>query len=322
MNLVYGNKLIQASVKQIVQQLRYESSGYYFDQIQDKRDYLRVTCPFHKNGKEQRPSCSIYQRTDNDNILPGTLHCFTCGAKCQLPMVVAHCLNLDTEELGKEWLTERFGQIVDTNVLDLPEISLHESSKQIYLNEKLLDNFQYDNSDAINYLVNTRNLSKEIINRFRIGYNSKTNSITFPTWSVDNRLVGIFERSISTKRFVIPTGIDKPVYLLNYIVNQHITKVYIVESCINALTLWGWNKPAIALFGTGTQTQYDILKKSGIRNYILCFDGDSAGKSGQTRFQNYMSDDVIVDVIQIPPGKDVNDLTKNEFEKLEQECIY
>jgi len=69
---------------------------------------------------------------------------------------------------------------------------------------------------------------------------------------MNNKLVGVFERSLETKKFIIPSNIDKPVYLLNYIVNHHITKVYIVESCINALTLWGWNRPAVALFGTGT----------------------------------------------------------------------
>ena len=321
MNLIFGNKIILTSIKQILQQLRYESNGWYFDQIEDKKDYLRVTCPFHKSGKEKHPSCSVYQRTDNPQIMPGTLHCFTCGAKCQLPTVVAHCLDLETEELGKEWLIERFGQIIDTSKFDLPEIDIDKRNNTVFLDEKLLNNYDYDNARALNYLLNTRHLSKDIISKFRIGYNSKTDSITFPAWSVDNKLVGIFERNITTKKFLIPKSIDKPVYLLNNIVYNGITKVYVVESCINALTLWGWNKPAIALFGTGTQTQYDLLNRSGIREYVLCFDGDDAGVSAINRFVQKINDDVIVDVIHFPDQKDVNDLTLDEFIKLEQECF-
>lgn len=318
MNLIFNNKIILTSIRQILQQLRYESNGWYFDQIEDKKDYLRVTCPFHKEGKEKHPSCSIYQRTDNPDIMPGTLHCFTCGAKYQLTHVVSHCLNLNDDELGKEWLVERFGQIIDTSEFNLPEIQLNKN-KEVFLNEELLNRYDYSNDKALNYLLNKRHLSSDIISKFRIGYNSKTNSITFPAWSIDNKLVGIFERNIDTKKFLIPKNIDKPVYLLNNIVYNSITKVYVAESCINALTLWGWNKPAIALFGTGTQTQYDILNHSGIREYVLCFDGDSAGKSATNRFLDKINDDVIVNVINMPKDKDVNDLTYDEFTKLEQE---
>ena len=94
------------------------------------------------------------------------------------------------------------------------------------------------------------------------------------------------------------------------------TTVYVVESQINCLTLWQWGYPAIALFGTGSKKQYDILNRSGIRNYILCFDGDDAGRKATQRFIDNLKSDVFISVKQIPDGKDVNDLTKEEFDKL------
>ena len=80
--------------------------------------------------------------------------------------------------------------------------------------------------------------------------------------------------------------------------------------------LWGFGYPAIALIGTGGKKAYNILRKSGIRIYHLCLDGDLAGRHGILRFIKNMPDDIIIDIIQLPQGKDVNDLTKEEFDKL------
>ena len=64
-----------------------------------------------------------------------------------------------------------------------------------------------------------------------------------------------------------------------------------------------------------------IFNKSGIRNYMLCFDGDEAGDKGVARFKRNIRKDVIVNRVLIPIGKDVNDLTKEEFSKLNIETI-
>ena len=58
----------------------------------------------------------------------------------------------------------------------------------------------------------------------------------------------------------------------------------IIESQLDALKCWTWGIPAVALFGTGSKKQYQILNKSGIRFYHLAFDGDLAGQHGAKRF--------------------------------------
>ena len=163
-----------------------------------------------------------------------------------------------------------------------------------------------------------RGLSKEVVDRFGIGYDKKYNSITFPVWDESGHLVMITSRNVSNKYFHIEKDKDKPVYLLNFINQDKIDKVYVCESQINALTLWSWGYPAVALFGTGSLHQYDILNKSGIRNYVLCFDGDAPGLKGKDRFVQNIRKDVLVSYITIPMGKDVNDLTKEQFENLDE----
>ena len=193
----------------------------------------------------------------------------------------------------------------------LPEIELKK--EQLFLNEDVLNNFQYDNPEALRYLIDKRHLSKEVIDYFRIGFNKATSSVTFPCWNSKNKLVGIFERNIYNKHFHIPEITPKPIYLLNEAINNSFTTVYVVESQINALTLYSWGIPAIALFGTGSSEQYKMLRKSGIRVFVLAFDGDEAGRRGREKFIKNMSYDCMLSYIDMPEGKDVNDLSYEQF---------
>lgn len=58
-----------------------------------------------------------------------------------------------------------------------------------------------------------------------------------------------------------------------------------------------------------------MLNKSGIINYYLCLDGDEAGRNGIRKFIANVKN-AFISIVNIPEGKDVNDLTKDEFEKL------
>ena len=112
----------------------------------------------------------------------------------------------------------------------------------------------------------------------------------------------------------IEKDIEKPIYLLNEIIKNNIQEVCVCESQINALTCWEYGVPAIATFGCNiTSKQFEILNKSGIFVYNLLFDGDDAGDKGIARFIKNIRKDVIVNVVPMPRGKDVNDLEKEEF---------
>ena len=64
------------------------------------------------------------------------------------------------------------------------------------------------------------------------------------------------------------------------------------------------------------QKPIDTLKKSGIRSYILCFDGDEAGRKGANRFKKHIGNDVFITDVLLPMGKDVNDLSEEELKTL------
>ena len=161
-----------------------------------------------------------------------------------------------------------------------------------------------------------RKLIEDIIVKFKVGWCKERDTITFPIWDENNNLLGITERNVKNKYFHIPENIGKPVYLLNYIKREHITEVYVVESQIDALYLWSIGYPAIALLGTGSKQQYKILERSGIRIFHLALDGDLAGRHGIARFIENMPKDILIDILLLPDGKDINDLSKEEIENL------
>ena len=314
MDLVINHRNIITPIKTILETIRYETGNKYFKDIQEKSGNVMCTCPFHKDGQESKPACNIVSDRASEYDVYGTFNCFACKEKGQLPKLVGRCFCEDEEDFvkfGEQWLVERFGNVFVDEVEFLPEIQLE--TKKLYINEDVLNNFEYDNEDALNYLMNKRHISKDVIDYFKIGFNKTTGSITFPCWNEKNKLVGIFERSIYSKHFHIPEITPKPIYLLNEAVKNNFTTVYVVESQINALTLYSWGIPAIALFGTGSSEQYKILRKSGIRTFILAFDGDEAGRRGREKFIKNMSYDCMISYIDLPEGKDVNDLSYQYF---------
>ena len=66
MNLIIKDRLISEPIINIIKQLKKECKWNVFNNIIEKNDYIRVTCPYHKDGNESHPSCSIYSKYDGD----------------------------------------------------------------------------------------------------------------------------------------------------------------------------------------------------------------------------------------------------------------
>lgn len=309
MNLVIDNNIIDSPILDILKGIQKKvPQKNLFSTIEDKGEYYRITCPIHKGGQEQKPSCSVYKRNDNDRIVYGTCHCFTCGYKAQLYKMVSDCFECNQTD-AEDWLIENFSNQMRDVIDIMPAINFSVDLKQgNYIDESILEEYKYFHP----YMFK-RKLTEDVIRKFSIGFDIKTNSVTFPVWDEYNNLVTITRRSVEGKRFQLESDKDKPVYLLNFLLNDNVQTAYICESQINALTLQSYGLPGVALFGTGSQHQYNILNKSGIRNYVLCFDGDEAGRKGANRFKQNINKGCFIVDLNIPYGKDVNDLSKDQF---------
>lgn len=274
--------------------------------IKQTHGNIQVCCPIHKDGLERKPSCGINLNSSNGTSV-GTVHCFTCGYVASFKEFVSDCFGYnDKGEYGKRWILENF---VSMETEKRKSFSLNLSRvkpKQVFVTEEELDTYRY-----FHPYMYKRKLTDEIIEKFDVGYDKENQCITFPVWDEKGRCVFVARRSVKTKFFNYPKEVSKPIYGLNFI-DKDITSVVVCESMINALTCWTWGIPSIALIGTGSFEQYPILQNCHIRKFLLALDPDDAGDKGRQRFRKNVKGKMIVD-LQIPEGKDVNDLTEDEF---------
>lgn len=278
--------------------------------IEEKSDEIMVTCPIHKDGKESRPSCYVYQ---GDGDLPlGAWHCFTCGNSGQLWDFIGACFD-KSGDWGKRWLISNFGEAFSETALNLESINLNEVETKTTLDESILEQFE-----SYHPYMTKRGLSDEIIKKFQIMYDPLSKSIVFPVRDLKGNLSFLTRRSTEGKKFYIDKDADKSIpYLLYNIVQENIKEVVVCEGQFDALLSWTYGKPAIAMIGAGTpKEQMDTLNKLDIMHYILCYDNDASGRKGAERFKKLINKRCFVDDIIMPVGKDVGSLTKEEFDNL------
>lgn len=319
-----GNLSISADMKTILDRfifdikkngLNYFSKGY-----KDSGDYYMVQCPYHKMGQEKHPSAQ-FRKSD------GLFYCHGCKEAHSFQDVIYHCLDVS----GKSWLLNYFDGSESENREIQFDWPTEKEEKHVYVDKSVLAEYRYTHP----YMYK-RQLNLETIRKFDIGYdadytmtkivNGKKVSrhigecITFPNKDIDGNILFIARRAINTKFFHYPEDVDKPVYGLYEIYREmrrdvKIEEVYICESMINCLTLWSWGKYAVALNGTGSSKQLEQLKNTPFRHFILALDPDNAGRAGTKKLINALTNKFI-SVVDIPEGKDVNDLTREEFESL------
>lgn len=324
-----GNTPILTDCLDILQELKnqLELNGIYkFAQFKVGPKNIQFNCPIHSNGQEKKPSCGVL--TVNEKGTPaGTVHCFACGYTASLEEMISHCFGKDDMgAFGREWLLKNF---LTVSVENRKEVTLDlqrqtpQKPKQQFVSEQELDTYRYYHE----YMYK-RKLTDEIIEKFDVGYdadfklkntaNSSQKSlqcITFPVRDKDGNTLFIARRSVDIKLFHYPEGVDKPVYGL-YELPKDVDEIIICESIFNALTCYVYGKPAVALLGLGTERQYKQLLELPCRKFITALDPDKAGQQATQRLKKALSKNKLVTSYVMPEGKDINDLSKEEFENL------
>lgn len=305
-------------------------------------DYYTIYCPIHKDGQERKPSCGILlkdQYRGGRKYNAGWCHCFGCSYAKSLPDLITDLLKKKgiTQD-GVQWLKENvpgFNPETDVELLIPPEIVQQISSnmaidffKKIQLNQKSyvseeeLASYRY----TVPYMYE-RKMTDEAIERFDVGFDAhfklKPNGneipcITMPVRDLNGKTLFFCRRSIQGKFFHYPLGVTKPVYGLE-LVPKDCKSLIIVESAINAITCFVYGYIAVALLGTGNDYQIQQLKETGIREFVLCLDNDESGEKGVKRLKRALSRSAMIWTMHMPIDKDVNDVTKEEFDNIYNE---
>jgi len=288
---------------------------------------IQFNCPIHNDGQEREPSCGI-STVNKEEVPAGTVHCFTCGYTASLEQMISDCFGKDDDgAFGKEWLIKNFLTISIENrkdiILDLERGNNRKTTS--YVSEEELDSYRYYHP----YMYKRR-LTDEIIEKFDVGYDdhfelkdkfgkvkSVLRCLTFPVRDINGNTLFIARRSVDIKFFHYPEGVDKPIYGL-YELPKDANEIIVCESVLNTLTCYTYGKPSVALLGLGTEYQYDQLRKLPCRKIITALDPDGAGYRATERLKKALKGNKLVTSYVLPEGKDVNDLEKEEFEKLEE----
>lgn len=197
----------------------------------------------------------------------------------------------------------------ETNILD--EVSkllnktddLKEFDMQtvLRLNEKALHSQR-----AAEYLKG-RNIKKDSVEKYLIGYSDKQDMITIPVFSPDGLCLGMVGRSVEGKQFKNTPGLPRNKTLFNLHRNKAASKIFLVESSFDAIRLEQVGARALASLGSSVSSyQRDLLKKY-FNSIIVVSDNDDAGKVMKEKLKASMGSKIIA--AQLPDNvKDVSDL--------------
>ena len=306
-------------------------------------DWYQVYCPLpHTGGHyETRPSCGIrlHEEYKNGKLTPaGFTHCFSCGWAKPLPETITEILKTKgISKSGLDWLKENipdfeedyeeFDYLIPQNLMQAIDANYAVDYINSVINQNT-DNFISEQELAtyrqiVPYMYE-RGLTNELIEKYDIGYDANfippgkvkpVPSITFPVKDRNGNTLFLCRRSIKGKMFNYPQGVEKSLYGL-YELPKNTKSVIICESCFNALTAIKYGYNAVALLGTGTSYEIGQLKQLGVQEYVICLDPDDAGRRGANKLKKALSGIGIVWVVDMPDGKDLNDCTKEEFDKV------
>lgn len=305
-----------------------------FAKMIDTSNDIQVCCPYHSNGHERRPSAGI-RKSD------GMFHCFACNEVHTLPEVISHCFGHTDDIIGKfgwQWLLKNFATVQTEERKDV-ELDFSRNSvlgrnrsssvvasngskkvcEMVYVTEEELEKYRYTHP----YMYK-RGLTDEIIEIFDVGYDASTESLTFPVRDIQGNCLFVARRSVKTKFFNYPEGVEKPLYGLYELYtwcNGDIPmeeSVIVCESMLDALSFWTVDKLAVALNGLGNELQFKQLRELPCRKIILATDSDEAGMKARKRIRKNVTNKIITEYLFPKGRKDANDCTKEELLNLEE----
>lgn len=333
-----------------------------------------------ENIKDILAKFGVFVHTDTENalIFPTVCHnesggspklyyykedkifkCYTgCNAMFDIFDLIMRIQKTRGEEIHLKRAIELAGventeQLVDKDILkdleylqELSKIanSIIEEEKNVrYLDEKILDNFQYDMVGNKSWL--DEGITKEAMERFSIGYYPYLNAITIPNFDHDGKLIGIRGRflnqdsiakymPIKYKNEILshPTG----KFLYGYYENKNIIKrkgIAILfegeKSVLKMESLYPGNNIALSTSGKRvTLDHLNALLKLNIREVILAYDKDYTNREERQKtlaeyekivsiLSAYFDVSIIIDTESLLGYKDSPiDKTKDIFEEL------
>jgi DNA primase len=304
------------------------SGSHLLEDRKETNKNIMLTCIAHGDGSERKPSMGISTEDvvrGGKEYKAGIVNCFTCGYTADMPTFVSHCFgHNDAGYQGFKWITANFVNLSIENRRDLDldmsrntfsdaqNAGIEESELALY---RFIHPYMYD-----------RKLTDKVIDYFDVGYDREKDCLTFPVHHHETGQAMFFQRrAIGRKQFLndVTTLKGEMLYGL-YQVYQNLSwieEIYVVESPIDALTLWTRRKAGVATMqAIPTSHQIKLLKKLPVRAIVCAQDNDDAGDNGARRLKEELGNAKIVYRAMFS-GKDINDLDEEQIDNLKRRLL-
>lgn len=237
--------------------------------------YVRIRCPYHKDGKEKRPSMGILLE-DRGKMSAGTCHCFSCGKVVTI------------QQLFK-----------DTDSPHAPEIPRETGVKLVPV-QTVTPLYKPQLPFRFSPYLQGRGISEQTQSRFRIY--EKDGKVHMPVFDREGRFKYSCARSTAGKQFFVETGAQKTLWGIEEI--DLAQPIAICEGQIDAMSLWEIGIQAVATLGADNTRCLSEISQS-TSTFILAFDLDPAGIEATRKASNLLGS-WRCSILDLPPNVDVN----------------
>lgn len=239
--------------------------------------YVRIRCPYHKDGKEKRPSMSILLQ-DKGTMVAGTCHCFACGKVVSFTQLL--------NDIGRN--TDADIAITSQPIKKLLELT---TEPPIYKAQMPYRKSQY---------LESRGISEKVQQKFKIY--ERDGKVNMPIFNREGLYLYNNARSISQKMYFIEEHAVKSLWGIEEI---DLSKpIAVCEGQIDAMSLWEANIQAVATLGADNIAHLREIKDC-LSIVILAFDNDDAGLRARKRAVDYLGA-FRCRWLDLPQGIDVN----------------
>lgn len=282
-------------------------------------DNVQACCPVHQ---ESTPSMGV-------SISKGIYNCFACHSSGTLGWLVFQSMPDDFKSLrqAEEFIAERYGVDISKSTRDwgvkLKRYGeeLIEESKRFELPKYKLAPFK-SGKETYKYFF-SRGFTKETMQKFMIGRDLTSKTVTIPVFWEDNVLAGVIGRYIDPNRpknsrykvYDFPkSSLTFPLDKLEVVDDT----IILVEGILDAVWLHqlGFTN-AQAILGNGlSKDQASIIKKRA-SNVIDMFDNDTGGIKAREIAKERLGKDVMYFSVTYPEGKyDPQECSKEEIQQM------
>ena len=260
-----------------------------------------IFCPFHNNSRT--PAAEIHKTN-------GLFYCFACQETKDLAEVIMQASGRTYFEAARLIDSKSDSKNLVENLTEVLEKKIEFQEYDLSIIDKLNSN-ALESKRAADY-YKSRNITKESVIKYKLGYSEKQDMVTIPVYSPTGLCLGFVGRSIEGKVFKNTSKLPKGKTLFNLQRAKRYEKVFVVESSFDAIRLEQVGVHAVATLGATISKEQRKLLKQYFNQVIVLGDSDEAGQNMSKKMIAYFGIGCIAP--SLPEGiKDVSEMSDKDL---------